>query len=519
MVSPKAIDEVCNPTQVIQRLYHSYNGSDETFPPVVADHFSAIFFKPDDHDALVQLPSLDLHHPPESYTSGTLVRFCSMIQDTSSSPELYLADLGNRRCGGWGISSTQVDQILYSADYSALLESTTMWVVSVPGESQWRKEEVSPYVSTSFPSHVPPRPHKFPMPGVPHIGVQVKIYDNASAQLLRTADVVTFIGILSSEPLSEMDSSVEVPVLHVICHKIASPEIADIPEPHNVRRELIDWMSEHALGGDDLVAEWLLLQLTSKVHSRAPSSLPPSLTISNFPRPPQTNILPIVSHILSELLPQYTVIPLSLELLNTGSFVPESREEDLHSGYLQLPPGTTTLLTESGMEEGKVVEKGLINIRAMQEIMNSQTLEYTFPFSKFTFQTDISVIVLAEGRKSALFQTCLNVPLQSRADGVLYRSNDGLDYPPFDKLKSFRSYIASCRTVIGRVHVSEATSKHIEEDFVHQRQKDKTVTSDDLIHLMRVARLLTASSLLDEVTIEIWEATKALEARRKARLV
>lgn len=65
--------------------------------------------------------------------------------------------------------------------------------------------------------------------------------------------------------LSEMDSSVEVPVLHVICHKIASPEIADIPEPHNVRRELIDWMSEHALGGDDLVAEWLLLQLTSKV--------------------------------------------------------------------------------------------------------------------------------------------------------------------------------------------------------------------------------------------------------------
>ena len=65
--------------------------------------------------------------------------------------------------------------------------------------------------------------------------------------------------------LSEMDVSVEVPVLHVICHKAASPEISDVPEPHNVRRELIDWISEHALGGDDLSAEWLLLQLTSKV--------------------------------------------------------------------------------------------------------------------------------------------------------------------------------------------------------------------------------------------------------------
>jgi len=38
--------------------------------------------------------------------------------------------------------------------------------------------------------------------------------------------------------------------------------------------------------------------------------------------------------------------------------MPESREEDLHSGYLQLPLGTTTLLTESGMEEGQVVERG-----------------------------------------------------------------------------------------------------------------------------------------------------------------
>lgn len=174
----------------------------------------------------------------------------------------------------------------------------------------------------------------------------------------------------------ELESSAEVPVLHVICHKTVSPEISHIPEPHNIRRELIDWISNHALGGDDLVAEWLLLQLVSKVsvaicicvseqfdlllhsHSRATPLLPPSLTISNFPHPPRSDILPSVSHVLSELLPQYMVIPLSLELLNTKTFVPESREEDLHSGYLQLPSGTTLLLTEDGVQEGKVIEKG-----------------------------------------------------------------------------------------------------------------------------------------------------------------
>ncbi|KAL4074577.1 putative alanine racemase-domain-containing protein [Scleroderma yunnanense] len=486
MVSPQTIDEISNPTRVIQRLYDSYSGSDDSFPSVVTDHFSAIFFKPDDPDAVNQLPSLDLHYPPESYASGTLVRFSSMIQDTSSSPELYLAKLGDRKCGGWGMSSSQA--------------------VSVPGESPWHAEEASPYVPTSFPPHVPPRPHKFPIPEIPHIGVQVKIYDNASAQILRTTDVVTFIGILSSEPLSsELESSVEVPILHVICHKAAAPDIPHIPEPHNVRRELVDWLSKYALGDDDLAAEWLLLQLTSRVHSRAASLLPPSLTISNFPHPPQPDMLPIISHALSDLLPQYMVIPLSLELLNTKAFIPESRNEDLHSGYLQLPSGTTTLLTESGVQEGRVVEKGLINIRAMQEIMNSQTLEYAFPFSNFTFQTDISVIVLAEGRKSALFQTSLNVPLQCSTGNILYRSNDIHDFLPSEKLKSFRAYIASCRTVNGRVHVSEATSKYIQEDFVDQRRKDKTVTADDLIHLMKMARLFR--SLRNLLVSDKWTLT------------
>lgn len=37
--------------------------------------------------------------------------------------------------------------------------------------------------------------------------------------------------------------------------------------------------------------------------------------------------------------------------------------------------------------------------------MNSQTVDYIFPFSsKFTFHTDLSMIVVSEGRKGAFFQ-------------------------------------------------------------------------------------------------------------------
>ena len=97
-------------------------------------------------------------------------------------------------------------------------------------------------------------------------------------------------------------------------------------------------------------------------------------------------------------------LPLSLDLLNSVPFSPESVNEDLHSGYLQLAHGTTMLMTEGGIQEGKLVERGVLNVRAIQQVMSAQTLAYKFPFSEFSFPTDIGFVTLAQGTKSALFQ-------------------------------------------------------------------------------------------------------------------
>lgn len=52
-------------------------------------------------------------------------------------------------------------------------------------------------------------------------------------------------------------------------------------------------------------------------------------------------------------------------------------------------------------------QTGIINISTLQEVMNTQTLAYRFPFSQFSFPTDISCIVLTEGKKSAFFKVSL----------------------------------------------------------------------------------------------------------------
>lgn len=86
-----------------------------------------------------QIPVLSVSNPPESYKDRALVRFRAMIQDTSPSPQMYLAKRSGGRCGGWGLDETQPsdDDRRESINYADLRECTVVWAVSVPGESAW----------------------------------------------------------------------------------------------------------------------------------------------------------------------------------------------------------------------------------------------------------------------------------------------------------------------------------------------------------------------------------------------
>ena len=100
-----------------------------------------------------------------------------------------------------------------------------------------------------------------------------------------------------------------------------------------------------------------------------PPLLPPSLTVFGFP--PHLSIpqassnaetrpapQPTLSHALNLILSSTTTIPMSLSLLNGKSFFPVSKDEDLYAGRLQLPTGTTVIIPDNAMTEGKVSETG-----------------------------------------------------------------------------------------------------------------------------------------------------------------
>ncbi|CAL1703945.1 unnamed protein product [Somion occarium] len=554
MVSAFRADALRDPTEELKELYTTATSRDD-FPAVVAAHFCRVFHS---SDAFKEIPPLNVRHPPESYPDRSLVRFRAMVQDTSSSAEMYLEKYQNGTIGGWGIEpQSQEDDARHdSVEYDNLRECTVLWAISVPGESAWSSNELDGSEAGPSTSTIPHQPtclHKGPLPNTPHIGVKVKIYDGRAAESFKSTDVVTFVGILSSEPRNtEFSDQIEVPTLHVLfispddyssvtrsypsSNTSDEPSTTTSPDVMQVRDQLLNWIAQEALGGDRDAAEWILLMSIARVQSRNPSLLQPSLTLSHFPSPAVPAIAspseasnqslppvyhPALFHVLCEILPLTETLPLSLPYLNTVPFVPESKDEDLYAGALQLPKGSVLLVTEGGVSEGKLQERGLMNVHALQEVLSSQSLAYSFPFSQFSFPTDISCIVLSEGRKSAFFKTDLVIPFKPESLTAmditnLYKSAEDMKLPSTDRLDAFRDLVVAAQR--GKVHVSEATSEYIQQDFVIERQQNKAVTSEDLIRRMTVAKLYTLSMHRPELTIDIWEQAKAFDERRLARL-
>ncbi|KAJ7093101.1 putative alanine racemase-domain-containing protein [Mycena epipterygia] len=523
MVSSVPVDALSDPTRSLLELYDANQDSDN-FPAIVAAHFADIFTS---KDAFSEIPSLHAVDPTQK--DRCLVSFRAMIQDTSPSPEMYLAKRSGGRCGGWGLTddASSADDF----NYADLRENAVVWAVSVPGESPWVAAEMN--ADTDAPRSTVPESHahKFPVPGAPHLGVQAKVYDTSRADLLKSTDAVVLVGILTMELMTaEMESpnALPVPTLHVLFSRplplTIVPRVFPYTPPastfQSLRDELISWIATEGLAGDRAVAEWVLLNIIAKVQSRTPALLPPSLTISRFPPPTVQSSTLNLSTVLSHLLPIVLTLPLSLDVLNSSAFSPESKNEDLHSGRLQLPRGSVCVVTEGGVTEGGVFDRGVMNLRALQEMMTAQTLEYIFPFSRFAFETDVAFLVLSEGKKSTFFQTNINIPLQPNKTGELYGPPDKVNLPATETLAMFRDLVGGAK--LGSVTIGETVAEYIQEDFVSERKAApspaEAPTPDDLIHRMMVARLLTLSMHQSEVTIDVWERVKALEAIRESRL-
>ncbi|KAF8582639.1 hypothetical protein K439DRAFT_1635083 [Ramaria rubella] len=542
MVSALLNDALRDPVAVILTCLNGLNdqqpaASDQ--PTRVARLFHSVF---KDIDALKQIPATDFTHTPESYANKRhpLIRFRAMVQDTSASPEIYPSLLRNARPGGWGLAEVAADEDLL--DLQHLKERDVVWAISVPGESSFVAQHFDDADSlASIPGTMSNTLlFKDPLMRKDHVGMQVKIYDSVVPPLKPT-DLHTFVGLLTFEPLSSGEDDAQdgsqVPTLHclfsvkhpstLLSYEYPLPRTAlaggsdqfSLSPPRAILDELVQWVADEALGGDRDAALWVLLVSIARVQSRHPPLFPPSLTLSKFPKPDSgttSSAVPALTHVLRHLLPIFVHVPLSLPLINSHPFSPESRKETLHSGLLQLPAGTTVLLSDSGVQEGKITESGLKNIQALQNALTMQTVDYHFPFaSPYQFPTDLSFILITEGKKCAFGETQLYIPMECKVTKDCFRSPEDIRLPSLPRLESFRNLLGGAK--IGDVKVTEEISEHIQADFVKERRRNSAMTADDLMIRISIARLLALLRHDTLLTTEVWQAATDLDDRRKQR--
>ncbi|TIA97065.1 hypothetical protein E3P94_03204 [Wallemia ichthyophaga] len=507
-----------NPSEFIQSIYdkHGAEGIEER----IKDEFHSLVLLPGDMDSIARLdePSSDNHY-------NTLVRWTAMVQDTGYGTEMYLSTSATNKCLVYGANEDEEVQYVNDSDaLSRIRERTNVYAVEIPGDNRSR--------SRSQRRDLPTGPkHKFPLDGVDDsLGVLLKIYDNDLASSLRPATNYEFVGILGKSALPRTLDSIEedgaqeyvVPSLHVVYAQPCFNKQTKRVENRGVCESLLNWLKDEVFDGDELAAYYLLLALVSQTQNRKAGSpigtlpitlsYPESESHSNASKAPP-KILKAVQ-ILSNLSAH---IPLSIENLNSRRLYPFSNGDDLHSGSLQLSPSTVLILDERFLGQGTLQDTGVRNVHSIQNVIQSQKLEYGFPFSSFAFDTDLISVVLTDHSKSIIPGT-VHIKLRGTPEQLCGE----LAIP--DDAELWREFILQSRCK--SVAIPDNISNLIQQSFVDERQTHKQAglsgegtSSDDLGRRITMARLLTSLDDFDksDMNERHWGLITRLEKDRESR--
>lgn len=353
-----------------------------------------------------------------------------------------------------GDTKSEDIDIDHESDLNVMSDRMTYMCITIPGENKWVKVKqrdihasdlTTSVHSLAVSSEGTNRPNEclldkcFPLKRLPLEKVCfVKVYDSGNIHL-KLNDIVEVIGIIDFSEKSSTNfearsvqgegeqtlSSFHLPAriapeIHALVIRklnhinpllLSSPLTSVLESRSSVdfcqgmRRQLHSLLSQ-CLFGDDLAANYLLCCLLSRVYSRkdvmALGSFPVGIsglspTIKDEER---TLFVKSLYQLLSGIATHSSYLPLSLDNLNAKSFVPKKDYglDKLESGCLQLPVGSLLLIDETAMKVGQLNPQGVKNITSIGHLIRWQQIKYDFEFHTLDIDTDISVVVLSEGK-------------------------------------------------------------------------------------------------------------------------
>ncbi|TMW47732.1 hypothetical protein DOY81_007188 [Sarcophaga bullata] len=389
-----------------------------------------------------------------------------------------------------------------------------------------------------------------PIPDRPSKACMIKIYKDFDKYSLNT--VIDVIGFLSVDPsldagsmeVDNFENSTEmqaqnpppslIPRLHAVVVQNLShvnplldmclPMTQTGGEDFNmlsVQKDL-RMLLTLCLFNDDLAADYLLSHLISTVYSRCElqSIGKFSLNICNIPKEALTNYTKKLYEILELIIPASHYLPMTLDTLNTSSFVPKKDYETnkLVSGLLQLAPHTHLVLDETCMQQGKLESNGVMGVQSIAHLINNQQIKCNFQYYDIDYNVDIPVLILSEGR--SMLPSDISLPLKTDNDSVrlitetLKAAHHYINQN--DRLDQFRRFLTLAK--ISNFFMNADDTEMIQNDFVEMRKADSVTNADDLHSLLVLSRLLAIARGKQILDKESWNLAKDMETKRRQRL-
>jgi len=352
------------------------------------------------------------------------------------------------------------------------------------------------------------------LPAIPSGSCVAHVYDKDHD--IRLNDVVEVIGVLSRVPeiatcadlmqedgdavASRIPTSVAPRVHALLIQKqdqLYPGPLALQIDPSSVEqaRSRAKGFLSMVLGGDDLSAEYLLLQLISRVHMRgqnagqeAIGTMPmnfigaPAYECGNAESIKLSSLGEVLYVALGGLMPAICGLPLHIDLLNKQPWYPGRTQDQtfLSHAFLQLASGSVVLLDETVMNAGQLQETGLKNLGALQQLMQTQKVPYDFQYYHLDQPADSPVIILSVGKSMFKESGGIIVPLHGATrpaggkDAVL-SALEKCDAVPT------RQYLAAMRKL--DFTIPSSIEKLVEQEMTDARKTDASNITVETFHM------------------------------------
>lgn len=289
-----------------------------------------------------------------------------------------------------------------------LSERQTCIITQSTSNNQWIKEHELPTTSLKRKNE----------PNTEQKNYLVKIYDSQDVLLNSLVEVIGFIYATPKEvPMDTDDFGDELEqlpayVIHAITFKEQqhnNPLLLHGIEHHTIEDMAVLQNDIHRLltqflFGDEIAAQYMLCHLISNVYSRVNDEALGKFTLNLICHSIPLEILKEYTqnlyNVIECLMPNSLYVPLTIENLNTSSFVPKKdyTKNKLSSGILQLPKSSHIVLDETLLENGKLDQGGCMAISDLSELIRNQQLSYDFKYYKIPYKTDFPILIISEGK-------------------------------------------------------------------------------------------------------------------------